>query len=161
MTGLIKVGAVGQVVKHIVKGGQKFMHRDGLHNVEKGCVQNINNIKKRRRHVRTIDNFEEIEATIDSGAACCVFPPDLCSVVPIRQCAESRRGLVFPAACGQNMKASETAAHHSDVSNGRNEGSSSTTSESADSSSDGSTSSGAHTVQSLVGGRRSRTRAQC
>ena len=55
----------------------------------------INNNKKQRRHLRTIERFEEIEATIESGAACCGFPRHLCKDVPTRQCAESPRGKMF------------------------------------------------------------------
>ena len=37
--------------------------------------------------MRTIECCEKIEATIDSGAACCVYPQDLRNDVPIRLCA--------------------------------------------------------------------------
>ena len=58
---------------------------------------------KQRRHLRTIGSFEVIEATIDSGAACCVFPRDVCNDVPIRQCAESRRARMFRTSSGQKV----------------------------------------------------------
>ena len=74
MPGLRKIGTVGKVVKDIVMGRQTFKHHDGLFNVEGGCVQNISNIEKQRRHMRTVECSEEIEATIDAGAACFVFP---------------------------------------------------------------------------------------
>ena len=50
---------------------------------------NINNNDKQRRHLRTFESFEEIEATINSGAACCVSPRDVCNNVPVTQCAEA------------------------------------------------------------------------
>ena len=65
-----------------------FKHRDGFSNVEIGFVEKFNNIEKQRRHLTTIERVEEIEATIDSGAACGEFVRDLCNDVPIRQCAE-------------------------------------------------------------------------
>ena len=74
--------------------------RDGLSNVEGGCVLN-NNSEKQRRHLRKIPCFEDIAATVDSGATCCVFPRDFCNDVPIRQGAESRRGMMFRIASGQ------------------------------------------------------------
>ena len=53
--------------------------------------------------MRTIECFEEIEATIGSGVAFCVFPPDLCNHVPIRLCADTRRGMMFKTASGQKV----------------------------------------------------------
>ena len=76
-------------------GLTEFKHRDGLSNVEKGFVQKFNNIEKQRRHLTTIERVEEIEATTDSGAACGEFLRDLHNDVPIRQCAESWRGVLF------------------------------------------------------------------
>ena len=38
----------------------------------------MNNIEKQRRHLRTSESSEEIEATIDCGAARCLFPRDPC-----------------------------------------------------------------------------------
>ena len=79
-----------------------FKHRDGLSNVVKECMQNIINREKQRRHMRTIEN-EETDATLHSGAACCVCPRDLCNDVPIRQCPDSRRGMMLRTAGGQNV----------------------------------------------------------
>ena len=62
-----------------------------------------NNSEKQRRHLRKIPCFEDIEATVDSGSACCVFPRDLCNDVPIRQSTESRRGMMFRTASGQKV----------------------------------------------------------
>ena len=73
---LINTGTVGTVVNSIVEGLTQFEHRDGLSTVGKRCVQNVSNIEKQRRHLRTIESFEETEATTDSGAASCVFPRD-------------------------------------------------------------------------------------
>ena len=69
----------------------------------KTCLQKINNIVKQRRHLRTIESFEKIEASIDSVAACCVCPRDMCSDIPIRQRVESRRGVMFRTASGQQV----------------------------------------------------------
>ena len=66
------------------EGFTEFKHRDGLSDVEKGCVQHINSIEKQRRHRSAIGIFEEIEATTDAGEACCVLPWDLCNDVPIQ-----------------------------------------------------------------------------
>ena len=62
-----------------------------------------NNSEKQRRHLRKIQCFEDIQATVDSGAACCVLPRDLCNDVPIRQSAESRRGVMFRTTSGQEV----------------------------------------------------------
>ena len=87
VTGWTKIGKVGDVVKNIVtarinvgtvggggrsreehrEGFTEFKHRDGLSNVEKNDL--CRPTDKRRRHVRTIDRLEEIEATIYSGTA--------------------------------------------------------------------------------------------
>ena len=40
-------------------------------------MQNINSIEKLRRHLRTIESFDEVDGTVDSGAAYCVFPTSL------------------------------------------------------------------------------------
>lgn len=48
-------------------------------------------------------DYQEIEATIDSGAAVCVFPRDMCSNVPVRSCAESRSGMIFRTASGEKV----------------------------------------------------------
>ena len=74
-------------------GLTEFKHRDGLSNVERGFVKKY--IEKQRRHLTTIERVGEIEATIDSGAACGEFVRDLCNDVPIRQCAEIWRGMLF------------------------------------------------------------------
>ena len=66
-------------------------------------MQNINNSETQRRHSRTIQCIEDVEATVDSGAACCVFPRDLRNVVPIRQSAESPRSMMFRTASGQKV----------------------------------------------------------
>ena len=66
-------------------------------------MQNIKSTETQRRHLRTIECFEEIEATIDSGAACCVFPHGVCNDVPTTQCGESRRGMMFRTARGQKV----------------------------------------------------------
>ena len=58
----------------------EFKNRDLLSNVGKGCVQNTNNTT-----ASALDNdwsLQKIESTIDSGAACCVFPRDMCNDVP-------------------------------------------------------------------------------
>ena len=62
-----------------------------------------NTSEKERRHLRKLQCFKDTEATIDSGAACCVFPRDLCNDVPIRQSAESRRGMMFRTASDQKV----------------------------------------------------------
>ena len=62
-----------------------------------------NNSEKQRRHLRKIQCVEDIEATVDSGAACCVFPRDLRNDVPIRQSAKSWRGVMFRTASGQKV----------------------------------------------------------
>jgi hypothetical protein len=49
------------------------------------------------------DDYENIEATIDSGAACCVFPKELCRHIKIKPCAESARGAMFRTASGQTV----------------------------------------------------------
>ena len=90
-------------MKIIVKRLTEFRHRDGLSKVVGRCVQNLNNIEKQCRHLRTIGCCEEIEATIDSGAARCVFLRGMCNKVIIRQCAESPRGMMFRTASGQKF----------------------------------------------------------
>ena len=60
-----------KVVKNIEKRLKEFKHRDRLSNVDVGSVQNISNIEKRCRDLRTIVSFEEIDATDYSGGACC------------------------------------------------------------------------------------------
>ena len=44
-------------------------------------LQSIDDIEKHRHHLHTVGNFEEIEATIDFGAACCLLLRDLCNDV--------------------------------------------------------------------------------
>ena len=41
----MKVGQVGKVVQNIMKGLSEFKIRDGLSNVEKGCVENVSSIE--------------------------------------------------------------------------------------------------------------------
>ena len=63
-----------------------------------------NTSEKQRRNLRKIQCVEDIEATVDSGAACCMFPRDLCNDVPIRQSAESPRGMMMlRTASGQKV----------------------------------------------------------
>ena len=111
---------VGKVVKNIVtgldglcdswesreehrQGLTEFKRRDGLSNVEGRGVQNTNNVEKTVQTLETIECIEENEATIDSGAACCLFPRDLCNGVPTRQCAKGRRGTTLKTASGQRV----------------------------------------------------------
>ena len=66
---MMNSGRVGKVVKNIVTGRHSSRDRDGLSNVEGGCVQN-NNSEKQRRRLRKIQCVEDIDATVGSGAAC-------------------------------------------------------------------------------------------
>ena len=62
-----------------------------------------NNSEKQRRHLRKIQCVEDTVATVDSGAACCVFPRDLLNDVTVRQSAKSWRGVMFRTANGQKV----------------------------------------------------------
>ena len=73
----------------------ELRRRDGMSDGVNKNRQSVDNIEKHRHHLRSVENFEEIEATIDSGAAGCVCPRDLRNDVPSRQCAESQRGTMF------------------------------------------------------------------
>ena len=47
--------------------------------------------------------YEEIEATIDSGAAVCAFPSNLCVEIPLKACEASRNGVHFKTASGERV----------------------------------------------------------
>ena len=51
----------------------------------------------------TKDEWQQIEATIDSGAAVCVFPRTLCTSIPVRPCEASNSGMTFRTASGERV----------------------------------------------------------
>jgi hypothetical protein len=47
--------------------------------------------------------YEEIEATVDSGSAVCAFPSNLCVEIPLKACEASRNGVHFKTASGERV----------------------------------------------------------
>ena len=47
--------------------------------------------------------YEEIEATVDSGSAVCAFPSNLCVETPLKACEASRNGVHFKTASGERV----------------------------------------------------------
>ena len=50
--------------------------------------------------VNNTDVYEEIEASVDSGAGVTIMPNEICTHVPLRETADSRAGTTYRAASG-------------------------------------------------------------
>ena len=50
--------------------------------------------------VNSTDVYEEIEASVDSGAGVTIMPSEMCTHVPLRETADSRAGTTYRAASG-------------------------------------------------------------
>ena len=50
--------------------------------------------------VNNTDVYEEIEASVDSGAGVATMPSEMCTHMPLRETADSRAGTMYGAASG-------------------------------------------------------------
>ena len=57
-------------------------------------------VQRELMSVNSTDVYEEIEASVDSGAGVTIMPSEMCTHVPLRETADSRAGTTYRAASG-------------------------------------------------------------